>query len=470
MGNVSSMPRLGSFRACIFAVAMLCCSVAPPARAFWPFTSSKEAPVGSAEWWKQNKSSAVFSPGLGYQVPGVQGYFGGDGRPMQGPAPTEQIIAATESKEEAPLIPGLDPKAGYNKVKTAVGLGPNEEIARQDYMEGYQLFNQKSYKAAAAKFKATVDRGPHSLLRQDAMFMEAECYFFDDRYIKARDSYDALVKEFTNTRYLDTVIDREWNIARYWEQYDQRHKDWPLTPNGWDKTRPWFDTLGHAIKTYDNIRLNDPTGPRADDAIMATANIYFKHERYDDADYHYTLLRREYPRSELQFEAHYLGLQAKLRKYQGENYDGTPLEEAKTLVKSLKSQFSGRLGPDDKERVVTTEAWLNKEIATRDYRMANYYDNKKDFGAAKYYYAEVIKKYPDTELATKSRDRVAAIQGEPEKAPKPLGFLVDRLPESRARARIAAIPEVANGGTRLAQAAPPSAGETQTASQPSTVK
>ena len=57
------------------------------------------------------------------------------------------------------------------------------------------------------------DTGFSCETKQDAMFMEAESYFFDDRYIKARDSYDALVKEFTNTRYLDTIIDHEWFIA-----------------------------------------------------------------------------------------------------------------------------------------------------------------------------------------------------------------------------------------------------------------
>jgi len=102
--------------------------------------------------------------------------------------------------------------------------------------------------------------------------------------------------------------------------------------------------------------------------------------------------------------------------------------------------------------------------------MAGYYDNKQDFGAARYYYAEVIKKYPDTELAKNSQSRMDEIKGSPERAPKPLGFLVDRLPESRDRARIAAIPEVANGGTRLAQAPLPTTGDTQTASQPTTVK
>jgi outer membrane protein assembly factor BamD (BamD/ComL family) len=469
MGKFVMMPRLGSFRALISAAVVcaasliICVATPRTAQAIWPF-STKDAPVGSAEWWKKHKSDAVFVNGKGYQVAGVDGYFDGDGRPMQGPASTEHVIEAGESKSDAGLIPALDPRVQYDKVKTAVGLGPNEQIARQDYLEGYQLFRDHKYKEAAEKFSAAVSRGPHASIHQDAMFMLAESYFMGDRYIKARDAYDALVKEYSNTRFLDQVIDREWKIAQFWEKYDQRHPHYALTPNVWDKSRPWFDTLGHAIKTYDSIRLNDPTGPRADDAIMATANIYFEHGRYDDADYNYTLLRREYPRSELQFEAHLLGLQAKLRKYQGEDYDGTPLEEAKKLVKDLNSQFANRLSPEEKQRVVTTEAWLNKEIATRDYRMAAYYDKKKNYGAARIYYAEVIKKYPDTELAKQSKDRVAELKGEPDIPAKPLGFIVDHLPESRERARLAQIPELQNGGTRLAEA--PDNGDTKVGSAP----
>ena len=102
--------------------------------------------------------------------------------------------------------------------------------------------------------------------------------------------------------------------------------------------------------------MNDPTGPRADDAIMATANIYFRQGKYEDADYHYSLLRREYPRSEFQFEAHLLGLQSKMRKYQGADYDGTPLEEAKDLVKQLHVQFAGQLKPEEKERLRVVSA------------------------------------------------------------------------------------------------------------------
>jgi TolA-binding protein len=466
MGKEFLLPRFGSFCARISIALVVASSMPRSALAIWPFTNA-DAPVGSAPWWKQHQNDKVFTPKQGWQVPGVEGYFDDTGRPIASPVARETVVEASEKKDESGLIPGLDPRVGYDKVKTAVGLGPNEQIARQDYAEGYRLFCEKNYKAAADKFKASIDRGRHTAIEQEAMFMLAESYFQDDRYVKARDAFDALVKAYTNTRFMDTVIDREWNIARYWELYDKQHTDLPLTPNLWDKTRPYFDTLGHAIKTYDNIRLNDPTGPRADDAIMATANIYFARGRYEDADYHYTLLRHEYPRSEFQFEAHLLGLKAKMLKYQGENYDGTPLEESKTLVKNLKSQFSGRLSPEEKQRLVVEEAELNKKIAIRDYRMAAYYDNKKDYGAAKYYYAEVIKKYPDTELAKKSRDRVGEIKGAPDDPAKPLGFLVDRLPENRERSRVARIPELQKGATRLAQA-PDDSGVTVGSTAPET--
>jgi TolA-binding protein len=419
----------------------------------WPWSSwtGDGEPVGTKEWWKKHKKHAVFDPEKGYQVEGVDGYFDGDGRPIQGPVAVERVVEAGEDHSEVGLIPGLDPRVQYNKVKSAVGLGPNEQFARAAYAEGERLFIAKDYSEAADRFEEAVERGPHSAIEQDAMFMLAESHFFDDRYIEARDAYDALVKEHPNTRYLDTVIDREWNIAQYWENYEEHSPDWLMTPNAYDRTRPWLDTIGHAIKTYDNIRLNDPTGPRADDAIMATANIYFQRRRYDDADYHYSLLRREYPRSEMQFEAHLLGLQAKLRKYQGADYDGSPLDEAKSLVKQLRSQFAGRLSSEEKERLRTVEGQLNLEIATRDYRMAEYFDGTKYYGAARHYYAEVIKKHPDTDLAKQARERLAQIGGEPEKPPKRLAWFVDLFPESSERSRVARIPELQNGGTRLAQ-------------------
>ncbi|MEX0641378.1 MAG: hypothetical protein WD468_01690, partial [Pirellulales bacterium] len=145
------------------------------------------------------------------------------------------------------------------------------------------------------------------------------------------------------------------------------------------------------------------------------------------------------------------GLQAKLRKYQGADYDGTPLEESKQLVKQLRMQFAGRLSPEEKERLRVVEGQLNLEIATRDYRMAEFNDGTKHYGAARYYYAQVIQKYPNTELATQARERMAEITEEPDQPPKRLAWFVDLFPESSERSRVAQIPELKEGGGRLAR-------------------
>lgn len=432
-------------------------SIAVPhvkAQSPWSGWFGEEDAVGSAKWWKKNKRKAEFHTGKGYTVAGVDGYFDGMGRPIDRPV----SISSGESPDadgdpQTGLAPALDPRNMYGKVKTAVGLGPNDRVAHKFFMEGEQLFEKERYRDAADAYAAAADRAVDMRIKEDSLFMLGESYYFDDRCIKARDAYNELADKYPSTRYLDKLVEREWAIARYLEAYANAHYDAPMTPNAWDKTRPWFDTMGHAIKTYENIRMNDPTGPRADDAIMATAGIYFRTNRFDDADYHYELLRKEYPRSEFQFEAHLLGLQSKLRKYQGQDYDGTPLEEAQVLVKQLRTNFGGQLSIEERDRLKTVSAQLLQELASRDMQMAQFYDGTKNYGSAKTYYAEVINKYPDSEFAQSAKERMLAMEGLPEFPEKRLAWFVDMFPESQEHAALANVPEIRDG-TLIAQ--PPS--------------
>lgn len=441
----------------VCVTAHLMVALAPkPARAQMPWSGmfGEGDPVGSAQWWKKHKKKAEFHPGKGYQVEGVEGYFDGMGRPLDRPVTAESAPHPDlDDTSEKGIAPGLDPRNMYAKVKGAVGLGPDDQVAHAMFMEGERLFEAKRYRAASQEYASAADRAIDMRLKEDALFMMGESYYFDDKCIKARDAYNELADKYPSTRYLDTVVNRQWAIARYLEAYAASHYDVALTPNFWDKTRPWFDTKGHGIKTYENIRMNDPTGPRADDAIMATAGIYFRDQRYDDADYHYELLRREYPRSEFQFEAHLLGLQSKLRKYQGSDYDGTPLEEAQTLVKNLRMNFGGQLSAEDRERLKTVGGQLHQELATRDMQMAQFYDGTKNYASAKTYYAEVIDKYPESEMATQARERMTQLAGEQDFPDKRLAWFIDMFPESAEHAALANVPEIKNG-TLLAQ--PPS--------------
>jgi outer membrane protein assembly factor BamD (BamD/ComL family) len=319
-------------------------------------------------------------------------------------------------------ISKLAPENVLKDLKKATGFGPDKTLAKTAFQEGEALFRQKKFNEAAEKFSTASWRWPDSAMEEDSMFLLSECYFFTDRYGKADDSYANLLKKYENTRYLDTVMAREFAIGRYWEQMDIQHHRWPTTPNLTDKSMPWFDALGNAIAAYDRVRLHDPTGPLADDAVMATANAYFRNARWEDAAYHYDILRRDYPKSQFQKEAHVLGLQAKWRMYQGSMYDGKPLEEAKEIAQQTLTQFPGKLG-EEEARVAETRARINEQAAEREWAMGQFYEKKRAYGSARFYYRSVIEKYPRTQVAERAKVRMDEIRDKPDTPPDYLEWL-----------------------------------------------
>ena len=419
--------------------------------------AGESAPPGTAEWWKKHKRRAEFVPGKGYQVAGVEGYFDQEGRPMKSRA----AIAVKEKKKNG-LLSNIQVAGKINEMKSQLGYGTNEDAAEQAYALGEDLFRRQEYGQAAKQFKKAIDKASNSLVEQNAMFFFAESLFFSDKYPKAVEAYEELLDKYPNSSHLDEVIRRQFDIAHYWEKYHQHKPHWAITPNLFDKTRPLFDTRGNALKTYENIRLNDPTGPLADDSIMATANSHFLNGRYGDADYYYGLLRREYPRSDHQYEAHILGLQSKLRIYQGPDYVSTPLLEAKELIKQLKTQFGPDLSTEERERLAEIEGTLVMQLAARDFKRAKGYDENKHYESARMYYSQVVRDYPDTPLAEKARKRFMEIGGKPAHPETKMQWLVDLFPENAERTAIAQVQMVERENPMEIAKAPISAGEETT--------
>ncbi|MBN2579407.1 MAG: tetratricopeptide repeat protein [Pirellulales bacterium] len=352
------------------------------------------------------------------------------------PSPPADLTAASlkrlkmEKERKGFDVEDLAPENIIKNIKNATGYGPSEQVARQAFNEGKELFRQQKYTEAADKFSTAAVRWPDSPLEEDALFYQAECYFFADRYPKAHDTYSELLKKYSNSRHLDKAVAREFAIGRYWEQLQDAHPLWVIQPNLTDSSRPHFDTFGNSLAAYRNVRLYDPLGPLADDSVMASAVAQFRRNHFEEASEDFKQLRKDYPNSKHQMNALLLGLQAEMRKYPGSLYDRTALDEAYDLADTALKQYGAKLGPEQ-ARVAKARALILEEKANRIFVLGQYYEKNKYHGAARICYENLIDEYPSTAKAKQARARLDAIKDLPDNPTNYFKWMSDLLPTSK---------------------------------------
>ncbi|MBM4002338.1 MAG: hypothetical protein FJ295_03495 [Planctomycetes bacterium] len=340
-------------------------------------------------------------------------------------------------RKKPTALDALAPANVKSGIKQLTGYGRNPGIARNLMAEAEAIYDRalaaqgeerlRLLGEASAKYAEAADRWPESALEEDALFMAGEAAFFSDHYPKAEEYYARLIKHHTNSRYMETVDLRRFAIARYWLEIDRAAPQPFYLVNFTNPARPWYDTDGHAFRVFDRIRNDDPTGRLADDATMAAANAHFQSGDYQKADDLYADLRKAFPSSEHQFEAHFLGLKTKLLTYLGWDYSSEPLDQAENLVKQTHRQFPQQ-AEKEKEFLARAAAEVHFKKAERLWSLGRYYELKREYRAATIYFNQLQQDYGDTPFAKDAAGRIPNFVGKPPTPPQPVPWLANLFP------------------------------------------
>ena len=323
--------------------------------------------------------------------------------------------------------------------------GPDEKRAKELYKEGKDLYqkaeakakpgevgDKELYQSAATVLYSAARRGEDFPIEEDILFLLGESLFFSDQYPAANETFSKLLKKFSNSRYLQQVVSRQFLIARYWEKSSEISSHSIVNPNFTDHTRPKYNETGNSLAIYNSIQQNDPTGQLTPSAIMAAANHHFLKGDYDEASYLYGRLRKEHPRSEHVSQAHLLGIQSDLRRYQGPYYDPAPLKEVSKLTQTSLVQFPQELD-EERENILLTQEAVRAQMAQRDFEMGEYYYRGKYYRAARFYYDMVLNEYPDTEFGKFARERLEETKDYPDQPPQHAEWLTRMFSRRKAR-------------------------------------
>ncbi len=352
----------------------------------------------------------------------------------------------TENVAPSPPLTVKDfaPNKLKSTMKTLVGQGPNPQIARETYAEAQAAYaaatemhqrnpggdSRSEFLAAAKLYETAAERWPDSEVEHNSLRMAGESYFFADHYWDAEIAYEMLLKKYQNSKYLDAIQPRRFAIAQYWLGLHRENPKAFYEINVFDQSTPTRDVFGHAMRVFDRIRLDDPTGKLADDATLAMGNAHFAAGKFIKADEYYTDLRKTFPSSEHQFQAHFLGLKAKLEAYQGPDYSADAILGAEKLVEQIRKQFP-REAQTEREYLDREAARIRYLRAERDWLMAQRFDQRAEYGAAKHYYAALIESYPETPFGERAQQRMNEITGQPDVPEQPLSWLVAMFPDEK---------------------------------------
>jgi outer membrane protein assembly factor BamD (BamD/ComL family) len=340
------------------------------------------------------------------------------------------------------LLDDLAPSQLATTVKSRLGVGSDEEAARKHYEDGQKLYEQgiaqmktdpegedhkQLFTEAANKFRLAAASWPDSEIEESAAYFEGEAYFFADRYVQSNRAFEKLIASYSGSRYLDMAENRRFAIAVYWLKLSETDGSISFT----DPKRPKTGLAAEARRVLHRIKIDDPTGKLAGDASMALGKAFLQAENYYEAADTFEDLRKNYPGSKHLFTAHLLELEARLKGYQGKDYDETPLEKAEELMKIIVRQF-----PREAEKQLPylekQAALIRNQIAERDVAMAEYFESRGENLAAKIYYEKVKTKFQDTELAKTIEQRIAEVSAKPPRPEQHAQWLVDLFPNPEA--------------------------------------
>lgn len=277
------------------------------------------------------------------------------------------------------------------------------EKGEREYAAAERFFQQEKYDEAESAFQKIAKAYKDTSLEEDAFFMIAECQFLTKRYPTAQDSYEQLLQKYPNSRHLDKAAYRQFTIGKTWlDEHREAAKSAGLPlPNLTEDSRPLWDLSGRAIEALDSVVLHDPTGPLADDAVMLIAGHHFASGQYESAEQRYDSLRELFPNSEHQGKAHLLGARAKLRAYQGADYDQSKLDEAARLLRAALRQFPEL--EEERPGIFRALEAIRAQEAEGLWESAEYYRRSRHPRSAAVYYDLLIQRYPDTKWAELAR-------------------------------------------------------------------
>ena len=262
-------------------------------------------------------------------------------------------------------------------------------------------------RSALKSYQRVVKRYGSSVYASEALYRIGLILQNRHQYYKAFDSYQSLLAHYPNNDKFNQVIAEQYRIASTLME-GKRPYIWGLFPG--------FRNKEKSVQYMEQIVANAPYSDYAPLALMNAARGYKQINESEAAIDALDRMINNYPKSALTPDAYLKIAETHASLVDGPYYDQASTKEAITYFEDYLILF-----PGDSSAAVAEKglAKMKTVLAQSKMILADYnYKYRKNYQAAKIFYNEAITTYPDSEVATAARTKLAKIESLLEAQPK----------------------------------------------------
>lgn len=304
-----------------------------------------------------------------------------------------------------------NPQTGWRLEGGALtGLGGTEARNALELMNKARTAEERGSKGSALSYYEKVSkRYPNSVYSAEALYRTGKIRQSRKQFYKAFDSYQLILARYPNTKRFNEIIGEQYRIASALLDGVRPRIMWGLIPGFKNRTK--------AIEYFEIILAFAPYSDYAPLALMNVARGHIKEGNTEEAIDALDRMINAYPQSLLAPDAYLKLGQTHAMLVEGPYYDQASTKQALTYFEDFMILF-----PNDSNVAVAAKGLDNMKQMLSESKMKIgdfYFYKRSNFTAARVFYNEAITAYPDSPVAARAKQKLAAVEAKAAGKPAP---------------------------------------------------
>lgn len=271
---------------------------------------------------------------------------------------------------------------------------------QEHYDAGYQALHEERSDDALRHFMIIVYHFSDSSFYADALFYAGVSYYLQEEYDIANQKFDDYLATRGKLSHFESVFTFKYAIASAYAEGKKRHLF------GLSRMPKFASGKGSALTLFDEVVDALPNADVAAQALFAKAALLRKREEYAESLETLQTLVRRFPNHSLAADGYVAIAEGYEARSELEPHNPDLLSLAQINLTKFAKQFPGDPRLEEAARHFATM----EEIYARGlYAMGKFYERKKKPHAARIYYRDAIKQYPQTEAAHLCDERLMVL-------------------------------------------------------------